>query len=157
MIDVNVLITGIIWPRWQNAVLEHALQRDLQLVLPPLVIEQAKAHIRRIDPTQLERYETFLSDCDLELIDDPSQEQVSRHLDLVRDETDVPIALAAINANVDYLVTYDRDFTDEDETTQKVHRAIPGIRLPPVFLREVMGWTSEELEAIRYREWSDPQ
>lgn len=29
------------------------------------------------------------------------------------------------------------------------------IVLPAVFLREVMGWTSEQLEAIRYRQWLD--
>ena len=68
---------------------------------------------------------------------------------------DVPIALAAIAAKVDYFVTYDKDFTDKDKTTQRVREAIPGIVLPPVFLREVMGWTSEELEKIRLRNWRD--
>jgi hypothetical protein len=91
----------------------------------------------------------------VEVVDDPSREEVKQHLDLMRDKTDVPIALAAMNANIDYLVTYDRDFTDQDQTTAKVRRAIPGIILPPVFLRDVMGWTSEELEMIRFREWSD--
>ncbi|HYP40083.1 MAG TPA: hypothetical protein VEX13_06950 [Chloroflexia bacterium] len=60
-----------------------------------------------------------------------------------------------MQASVDYFVTYDRDFTDENETTTEVRAAIPGIMLPPVFLREVMGWTSEELEIIRYRTWSE--
>jgi hypothetical protein len=75
----------------------------------------------------------------------------------MRDETDIPIALAAINAKVDYFVTYDRDFTAEDETTRKVRTAIPGIMLPPIFLREVMGWTSEKLEAIRHRVWPEAE
>jgi len=52
-------------------------------------------------------------------------------------------------------VTYDRDCTDEDETTERIRKAIPGIMLPPVFLRDVMGWTSEELEETRHREWMD--
>jgi predicted nucleic acid-binding protein len=155
MVDVNVLITGFLWPRWQHALLQHALNGDLRLVLSPLVIDSASAHIRTLDPVQLARFEQFLADCDVELVDDPPREQVKQHADLVRDETDVPIALAAINAQVDYFVTYDRDFTDPDETTAKVRQAIPGIVLPPVFLREVMGWTSEQLEAIRHRNWSD--
>jgi putative PIN family toxin of toxin-antitoxin system len=155
MLDANVLITGIIWPRWQNAVLEHALRGDLQLVLSRLIIDEASRHIHAIDASQFVRFERFLSDCSMELIDDPSPEQVKQHHDLMRDVTDIPIALAAINAKVDYLVTYDRDFTEEDETTKKVRDAIPGIILPPVFLRKVMGWSSDELESIRYREWLD--
>ena len=155
MVDANVLITGIIWPRWQNAVLQHALTGDLALVLSPLVIDEARENIRVIDPGQIARFDQFLSDCAFELVADPSREQVKQNLDLVRDEADVPIALAAMSGDVDYFVTYDRDFTDQNETTQKVREALPGIMLPPVFLRDVMGWTSEQLESIRYREWTD--
>ena len=75
--------------------------------------------------------------------------------DLVRQREDIPVALSVIAANVDYFVTYDRDFTDDHESTARVRAAIPGICLPPVFLRDVMGWTSEELEAIRGRTWAD--
>ena len=54
MLDANVVITGILWPRWQHAVVQHALKWDFQLVLSPLVIAEASAHIRAIDPSQLE-------------------------------------------------------------------------------------------------------
>lgn len=155
MPDVNVLIVGIVWPRWQYEILQHALQGDFQLVLAPLILEAARRHIREIDPRQLPRFERFLGDCDYELVDNPTREQEQQNRDLVRDQTDVPIALAAINAKVDYFITYDADFTDEDETTQKIQEAIPGIILPPVFLRDVLGWTSEQLETVRYRDWED--
>jgi hypothetical protein len=85
----------------------------------------------------------------------PTQDEVTTNLDLVRQPKDVPIALSVRDAHVDYFVTYDRDFTDPGLTTAQVRQAIPGIVLPPVFLREVMGWTSEELEAIRSRDWED--
>lgn len=65
------------------------------------------------------------------------------------------MALSVIHARVDYFVTYDRDFTDHHESTAQVRAAIPSICLPPIFLRDVMGWTSEELEAIRGRTWAD--
>lgn len=157
MLDVNVLIAGIIWPRWQHAILQHAVKDDFRLVLTPLVVEAARRHIAELNPSQLPRFEQFLADCDVELVGDPSREEVYDNLNLVRDRADVPIALAAIRADVDYFVTYDRDFTDEDETTEKVREAIPGIMLPPVFLRDVMGWSSEELESIRQRNWEDVQ
>lgn len=155
MLDANVLIAGILWPRWPNAILQHAVRRDLQLVLPQLVIDSVIAHIRAIDAHQLARFERFLADCAVELIEDPARDEVKQNLDLVRDETDVPVALAAIRAQVDYFVTYDRDFTDLDISTTRIRAAISEILLPPVFLRDVMGWTSDELEAIRYRDWPD--
>jgi predicted nucleic acid-binding protein len=67
---------------------------------------------------------------------------------------DVAVALAAINAHADYLVSEDKDFTAEDESTVTIRQHLKVMR-PVIFLREVMGWTSERLEAIRYRKWSD--
>ncbi len=59
-------------------------------------------------------------------------------LRLVRDPKDVPIALAAISAGVDYFVTNDKDLTVQDETTatlrQKIQPMIVG-----KFLSEIMG------------------
>lgn len=155
MLDVNVLIAGIIWPRWQYAILQHAIKGDFQLVLAPLILESARRNIQDIDARQLPRFEQFLEDCLYELVDNPTRQEVQQNLDLVRSVADVPIALAAINAQVGYFVTYDADFTDKNVTTQKVRQAIPGIILPPVFLRDVMGWTSEELEEIRSRDWDE--
>ncbi|MBM3241096.1 PIN domain-containing protein [Candidatus Poribacteria bacterium] len=151
MLDANVLIAGTIWPRWQYAILQHALLGDFRLVLAPLIIEAARRHILDIDAKQLSRFERFLADCSFELVDNPTREEVLKNRRLVRSFADVPIALAAINSKVDFFVTYDRDFTDEDETTEKIRQALPGIMMPPVFLRNVMGWTSEELEEIRAR------
>jgi predicted nucleic acid-binding protein len=155
MLDVNILIAGTIWPRWQYAILQHAIKGDFQIVLAPLILESARRNIRDIDARQLPRFEQFLADCRYELVDNPTRQEVQQNLDLVRSEADVPIALAAINAQVDYFVTYDADFTDNDVTTWNVRDAIPGIILPPVFLRDVMGWTSEELEEIRRRGWDE--
>ena len=51
---------------------------------------------------------------------DPSRELVEQNRDLVRDPKDVPIALAAIAAGVDYLVSNDKDLTAEDATTTRL-------------------------------------
>jgi predicted nucleic acid-binding protein len=154
-LDANVLIAGTAFPRWPHEVLRHALRGDYLPVLSPIVIREARRRIVERFPDYAEQFETFLALADYEDAPVPTQELVARHQDLVRQREDVPVALSVIAAEVDYFVTYDRDFTDEDESTAKVRKAIPGILLPPVFLRDVMGWTSEELEAIRTREWSD--
>ena len=72
----------------------------------------------------------------------------------MRDITDVPVALAAIEAGVDCLVSEDKDLTVRDETTVELRRRVP-IYLSGTFLREMMGWSTEQLEAVRGRKWTD--
>ena len=73
---------------------------------------------------------------------------------LVRDKIDIPIALAAINAKVDYLVSEDKDLTARDATTANLRQKLT-VLLSGTFLREVVGWSSEQLESIRHRTWRD--
>ena len=68
----------------------------------------------------------------------------------MRDLNDIPVAAAAITAQVDCLISSDKDLTESEELKQHVP-----VLLPAVFLREHIGWTSEELEAIRHRTWQD--
>ena len=154
MADANLLIAGIGWPRFPYEVLQHALKGDYILVLSPSTIEDARKYIVTASPAKAAALETFLSDSDYEQAADPSLEQVAANINLVRDPKDVPVALAAINTKVDLLVTQDKDFTDRDESTKALHEKLT-IMLPGTFLRERMGWTSEELEAIRNRSWED--
>lgn len=154
-VDANVLIAGLGWPRWPHEVLRHAVRGDFTLVLSPIVIEEARNRIQKSFPDLQEDFETLLEIIQYESAPIPTKEELAANQDLVRQEKDIPVALSIAAAGVDYFVTYDRDFTNVDETTEKVHQAIPGIILPPVFLRDVLGWTSEELESIGDRDWDD--
>lgn len=154
-IDANVLIAGIGWPRWQHEILLHAVRGHFNVILSPIVIREARRRITSIFPNLLERFESTLSRIEYGLAPLPTKEEIAAHQGLVRHKNDIPLALSIIAAKVDYFVTYDRDFTDKDKTTARIRQAIPGIILPPVFLREVMGWTSKELEALRYRDWDE--
>jgi hypothetical protein len=53
-----------------------------------------------------------------------------------------------------YLVTNDRDLTVQDDTTAEMRQQIQPI-LVGTFLHEVMGWSHEELEAVRGRTWDE--
>lgn len=154
MVDANIVIAGIGWSRFPFEVLQHALRGDFQLVLSPFIIAEARAHLGRLFPDFLPHFEALISSESLKLVPDPDPEDVAANAALVRDPKDVPVALAAINGVVDYLVTQDRDFTDRDESTAALHQRL-NILLPGTFLREHMGWTSEALEAIRMRNWQD--
>jgi hypothetical protein len=128
-----------------------AIAGPFDLALPAQAIAEARRHL---DGTSLEALEHFLSTAAFELIESPPDEVVAANLDLVRSRKDVPIALALLEAGVEVLVTNDRDFTDDGATAERFSRQVR-VLLPAVFLREIAGWTSEALEAIRDRRWAD--
>src|SRR6266851_5409972 len=98
MIDANVLIAGIGWPRFQYEILQHAIQNDFQLVLTLYVIDEARTGIAEIMPEFLDNFERFLALSQYENVPTPSQEELQANATLVRDAKDIPVALAAINA-----------------------------------------------------------
>lgn len=149
--DATVLFAGIGWPRWSYEVLRHAAQDDFQLVLIPLVVDQARRNLQEKLPAFVDSFDTWLSHVSCEFAPDPKPEAVVAHLDLVRDVEDVPVAVAALAAQVDYLVSEDKDFTEE-AATQELRKHLIIMR-PVIFLREVMGWSSKDLEEIRRRDW----
>ena len=153
-VDTAILLSGIVWPRWPREVLRHALNNDFQLVLSPYLINEARCKFKEKFSAHLPDFETFLDDCNYEEIPDPSDQEVEANLDLMRDLDDIPIALAAIKAQVDYFVSEDKDFTSHDPRTAQLHGQL-NIMLSGTFLREVMGWSSEDLERVRGRNWED--
>lgn len=154
MVDANVIIAGSVWPRWPFEVLQHAIAGDFQLVLSQYVINQARRNIERHFPAHLDQFEEILESSRYELVNDPTPEQIEMNRDLVRDLTDVPVALAAINSHVDYLVSEDKDLTADDDSTQQLRFHL-SVLISGTFLRTVMDWRSQDLESIRGRIWEE--
>ena len=154
MVDANILIAGIVWPRWPYEILLHALKGDIKLVLSPYIIAQARNKLRKSFPGSSSRLEQILELLDYELVEEPSEKEIANAAVLVRDPTDLPVALAAINAKVDYLVSEDKDLTVRDKTTEELRRHLK-VYISGTFLREVLGWSSNELEVARRRKWQE--
>lgn len=154
MVDANILIAGSVWPRWPFEVLQHALRGDFCLVLTSYIIGQAQRRIEKRFPDYMDQFASFLDGIEFELVPDPSKEEIADHKNLVRDITDVPIVLAAMYGNVDYLVSEDKDLTASDDTTDELRKHLT-VLISGTFLREVMDWASEELEMVRNRSWRD--
>lgn len=153
-LDANILVAGSVWPRWPYEVLQHALKGDYRLVLNAYVIEEARRTLTARFQHEIGRFDAFLATCNYEKADIPTAEAVAAHSGLVRDIADVPVALAAIEAGVDCLVSEDKDLTARDESTAELRQQL-SICLSGAFLREVMGWSTEQLEAVRGRTWRD--
>ena len=151
MVDTTVLVAGVVWPRFPYEVLRHALRADFDLVLCPIVIAEARRKFSERFPAFVQSFEDFLDNAPYEEVPDPEVEEVFANETLLRDLTDVPIALAAITAEVDYFVSDDKDYTAPN---QPIHRKLR-ILLSGTFLNEVMGWSHEKLDPVRRRTWAD--
>ena len=154
MADSNVIIAGVLKPRWFHAFLRHALMGDFRLVLAPHTVREVLRWAERKGGARQEAVKVFLASVDFELAPDATIEEVEAHREAIRDETDIPILVAAIQAEVDYLVTNDKDFHAEATRALLAQHGVT-VMLVGTFLREVMGWRSEDLERIRHREWND--
>lgn len=151
LVDANVLVAGSAWPRFPYEVLQHGARGDFQLVLSDEIIGEARDALAEIAPERIERLEAILLASNYEQFAAPTDEEIATNSALVRDAKDVHVALTAIGAKIDYFVTQDKDFTD---STAPIRDRV-AVLLPGTFLRERMGWTSEALEAIRQRKWSE--
>lgn len=147
-LDANVLIAGCLWPRWPFEVLEAARRGMFRVVLFRPTLTESRQHL---DEAGTHRLDAFLSDVQIEWLAEPAAELVESSRGLVRDESDVPLAVALVQAKVDVLVTNDRDFTELEPAS--AFRSNVAVMLPAVFLRDVCGWSSAELEAVRHRAW----
>ena len=151
MIDTTVILAGIVWPRFPHEVLQHALNGDFDLILCPTVIEEARGKFAELFPAWSPAFEDFLRNVPYEIVADPLLPEIQANQSLMRDVTDLPVALSAINAQVDFFVTNDKDYTAPG---QSIHEKL-NILLPGTFLNLVMDWSHEELDSIRRRNWSD--
>lgn len=151
-VDANILIAGIRLPRWPYEVMRAAIHGAFDLVLPKQVLTEAERHLSH--PDQLTALRVFLTGATYEQLPMLDRWRVIENLDLVRGAKDVPIALSLLGGGVDLFVTNDRDFTDLGATAVRFRQRLQ-IMLAAVFLRDVLGWSSEALESIRFREWRD--
>ena len=151
LLDANIVCAGCVWPRFPYEVLEHAIRGDYQMVLTQEIIEEAREAIAEIAPGRMRRLDAVLESSAYEEATTPTRQEIAENAGLVRDIEDVHVALAAINSTVDFLISLDRDLTDPAEP---IHQKLK-ILLPAAFLRHYMGWSSDDLEAIRHRTWDD--
>jgi putative PIN family toxin of toxin-antitoxin system len=110
MCDTNVLISGILFPNSvPSKVIRHVAEQE-KLVLASYIIEELRQVFHKKFPDKaenLERYlereefEFFMTPHDLQRVTVPS----------IRDVKDEPVLASAILADVDFLITGDKDFT----------------------------------------------
>jgi predicted nucleic acid-binding protein len=84
-----------------------------------VVAETERALVRKL-PQALGYYREALRSTGLRLVRDPSPEERHSHQDVIGHPADVPIVVAAMKADVDFLATFNRcHFIDDPEVTAK--------------------------------------
>jgi len=137
MLDANSLIGAFLAPRASRQVMEWAREGRVGLVLSPYVIAEARRMISRAFRHRLAEFDRMLAATPHEMAPDPTPEVVAAHRGLVEDPADVPVALAAIYMEVDYLLSSDRHLVADDDSTSELRCHVKTMN-PGRFVSEVM-------------------
>lgn len=109
LIDTNILFSAILFPRSKPAVALLHAARYHDMVLCDRNLSELRDILNRKAPSALPDAEVLLAELSYELI--PAVYHVEK---LIRDAKDQPILNAAIVANVDIILTGDKDFLSLD-------------------------------------------
>lgn len=107
-IDTSALIAGIASSKGAaRAVLQLAEIGLIEVFVSRQVIVEADRNIEDKLPEMLNEYREFIEFLAPALIDDPPRGEIKRFLAVINPD-DAPILAAAVNADVDFLITWDR-------------------------------------------------
>src|SRR5207247_8938829 len=138
MLDANLLIGAFLRPGASRQVMEWAREGRVALVLSPYVIAEARRMISRAFRHRLAEFDDWIASTPHELAPDPAPEVVAEHRGLVEDPADVPVALAAIYVEVDYLLSSDHHLVADDECTRELRHHVKTMT-PARVVRRAMG------------------
>jgi len=139
-LDSSALIAGIISEQGAGRVL-LLLGEDgrIQLNVCEQVVVEVERNIARKAPNALPFARQVILAADIRIHRDPSKEDVQKRLDWISHATDVPILVAASQANVDFLATLNtRHFLADPEVSRR-----SGLRIGTP--GDVLGWVRELL------------
>jgi putative PIN family toxin of toxin-antitoxin system len=121
MLDTNVLISAIYNP---SSTTFHAFRKASEppyvLVLCDQVIDELRRIFNRKFPTKIQAMERFLSIAHYDLVMLTAKDAASADELDIRDINDRPILRSALKADVEILVTGDKDFLESSVTALKI-------------------------------------
>ena len=139
-LDSSALFAGIISPTGTAQVLlllGEAGQVGL-MISEQVVVETERALARKL-PSALNDLGRAILSAQVQIVRDPSQEQVREYLYMMKHPADIPILVAAMQAQVDYLATLNRrHFMDDPEVARQ-----SGLRIGTP--GDALAWVREQL------------
>ena len=115
-LDASVLFSAAYSARGASReILRRSLRHEIDIVVSRHVVEEARRNLGHKAPQALDAFEELISLLSTEMEADPSPSELqaaARYINL----KDAPIIAAAVNADVDYLVTLDQKHFIADPT-----------------------------------------
>ena len=111
MLDTNILVSAIVFKSKPMNEIIQRLATKYSLVLCSYVVDELHDVIQRKFPAKKKDVEQFLIELPFELVYTP-QTLPKHDLFVIRDKDDEKVLYSAILADVDVLITGDKDFFD---------------------------------------------
>jgi predicted nucleic acid-binding protein len=144
-LDSSALFAGIVSPDGAARVLLLLAEAgEMHVTVSEQVIAETERALARKTPAALPTYRQAIRQARLRIVRNPPPEQVAAAQGLVAHPPDAPIVLAAVRAQVDYLVTLNRKhFIDDPTVAQR-----SGLRIGTP--GDALAWVREQLQQGTY-------
>lgn len=109
LIDTNILLSGLIWNGNEARLLEMAVSGDIQILVPEIVLREAKRVLEDKFPDNLELLDQAAVLLKWQILPPPAAEIVEKALQSLRDAADAEILASIVESQPDYAVTGDKD------------------------------------------------
>jgi len=119
--DSSALFAGIVSATGAaRALLILGESGHINLLVSEQVIAETEGALARKIPRALPDFRLALRSTNLSIVRNPSQEEIHNHAEIIAHPADVPIVVAALKAQVDYLVTLNRKhFIDDPKVSTR--------------------------------------
>ncbi|MFQ6015048.1 MAG: putative toxin-antitoxin system toxin component, PIN family [Anaerolineae bacterium] len=108
-LDSSALFAGVVSPSGAGRVLLLLAEAGrLTVTVSEQVVAETERAVARKVPKALSYYREALRSTRPRMVHNPSPEEIEAHRDIIAYPADVPIVVAAMKAEVDYLVTLNR-------------------------------------------------
>ena len=138
-LDSSALFAGAVSPNGAARMLLLLAEAGLvTITISEQVVAETERAVARKVPQALAYYREALRSTGLRIVRDPSPEEVEAHKNIIAHRADVPIVVAAMKADVDYLVTLNRRHFIDDPgvaTRSGLRIGTPG---------DVLAWVREQ-------------
>lgn len=111
-VDANTILSGLLFVGNESSLLELGRLRALRLVCNEYVMQEVERALKREEFSLEDEERRHLLKYALECIsvaENPTEEEIKKHYDLLKDKKDLPVVLGAKMENCDCLVTGDRE------------------------------------------------
>ena len=110
MVDTNIIVSAALFPKSGLAQLFEILASKHMLVICSHVVEELQIIFKKKFPEMTDAFEEFLVKLTYEYFYTPQYIEISKYPS-IRDKEDLPILVSSILADVDVLITGDKDFS----------------------------------------------